>query len=103
MKLNKYAAAEVTGPLPKGVTATTTLTIKLKATCSACGESHEWEEETDGRYNADFAIQHKMKFSRVTASRDRRSIYSADFLLCFDCNRIAQDFMGGKAPLPEEA
>ena len=102
MKLNKYAADEITGKLPKGVTATATLTIKLKAKCSACGEVHELEEETDGRYNAPFAIKERMKFTSVWMDRDRRSSYSAEFLLCFKCNKTAQEWMAGKAELTRE-
>lgn len=102
MKLNKYAANEITGPLPTGVTATARLTITLKAKCSACGETHELQEETDGRYNADFAIQHKMRFTTVKTNRDKRSYYNMEFLLCPECNKTAQDFMAGKINLKEE-
>ena len=102
MKLNKYAAEEIAGSLPKGVTASATLTIKLKAKCSACGETHEHEEETDGRYNAEFAIREKMKFTTVKTNRDKRSYYNMEFLLCPDCNKLAQDFMTGKINLKEK-
>jgi ribosomal protein L44E len=102
MKLNKYAAAEITGPLPAGITATATLTIKLKAKCTACGETHELEEETDGKFNAPFAIQHKMRFTTVKTNRDKRTYYNMEFLLCPDCNKTAQDFMAGKINLKEE-
>lgn len=98
MKLNKYAADEIAGKLPKGATATATLTIKLKVTCSACGETREWEEETDGRYNAPFAIREKLKFTTVSLNRDRRSYGSVEYLLCFDCNKLAHDWMSGKTP-----
>lgn len=100
MKLSQYHADQIAPNLPKGVTASTKLVITLKAKCSACGEVHELEEETDTRYNAPFAVQHRMKFTTVTTSRDQRSTFPAEFLLCFDCNRIAQDFMQGKITLP---
>jgi hypothetical protein len=103
LKLNKYAADEIAGKLPKGVTATATLTIKLRAKCSACGETHELEEETDGRYNAPFAIRNRLKFTTVKTDRDRRSDYTAEYILCPDCNRIAHDFMQGKINLKEES
>lgn len=102
MKLNKYAANEITGELPKGVTASATLIIKLKAKCTACGETHEHEEETDGRYNADYAIQHKMRFTTVKTNRDTRTYYGMEFLLCPDCNKIAQDFMTGKITIKDK-
>lgn len=94
-KLNKYAAAEICGELPKGVTAIATLTIELKAKCTACGETQTFQEEIDGRYNAEYALKNKLKFTSVFLNRDKRSMYSAEFLLCPSCNKIVQDWMSG--------
>jgi hypothetical protein len=88
----------MTGPLPKGVSASASLKITLNVKCTACGQTHDYTEEIAGSsFNAAFAIQHKMKFTTIKADRDHRSINGAEFLLCVDCNSKVQAFMGGTA------
>lgn len=102
-RLSKYQAEHIVGDkLPKGVTASAKLFVKLEAKCSACGGTTELEQEIDGHFNAPFQLQNTMKMTTVTLNRDRRSWGTVEYLLCFDCNKTAHDWMSGKTPKLEK-
>lgn len=92
--------------LPKNIKAKVITVVELSVTCSCCKQKVTWTDKRPnfaGGYDAEHAVRFQSNFTTIKASRDARSSYSAEFLLCFDCNAQLQNWMNGKAEyLPGE-
>ena len=97
--------------LPKNIKAKIITIVEVTVTCSCCKQKFTWTDKNptaspfchSGEYEIDRAAERRMNMTTIKANRDARSSYSAEFILCFDCNAKLQNWMNGKAEyLPGE-
>ena len=92
--------------LPKNIKAKIITVVEISVTCSCCKQKTTWTDKNPnfaGGYDAEHAARCQSNFATIKANRDARSSYSAEFMLCFDCNAKLQNWMNGKSEyLPGE-